>query len=137
MIMKYIFFSVEAEHAVSYLLMENLNRIEKIILPLNPSDYCAEIDQIAIIPICIPDEMIMDGFGKERKMISHIKRFADIRLRIDYLSFLEATPDERNELCIKCIVDSIEIVGKRMKGKFDSKKLAADILSKIATGGQQ
>ncbi len=109
-----LFFSVEAQSPASVSIMKILKPIEDALNPIMLSGkYSSKLDEVCIIPICLSNKMLENGFGKERKYISFKQRRADIRLQINYESFLSANDREQINLCLECIVKSIEIIQKK------------------------
>ncbi len=72
--------------------------------------FSEKLDQLAIIPICMPTEIL-----KERRYISWKKRYADIRLNIPYQEFLYGDQAERIQLCKQNIQNAVEYVKKKDK----------------------
>ncbi len=97
---KFLFFSTESKSPTSMMIIEILRPIEKILNEkFNNIDFSQNLDSVAIIPICMPDSMLVQGFGKERRLVSRKKRFADVRLQIPYNEFVLA---ERTQQIIFC-----------------------------------
>lgn len=96
---KFLFFSAEAKSPAGYHL---INLIHPIEISFN-KDYSdkyssAELENITIVFICTDEDMIAQGFYKERKYISHKNKYADIRLHIPYDEFLKADLPTRKQM---------------------------------------
>jgi len=130
----YIFLSLEAKAPAAIIIssIQN-NKIEPAIKDFTAEKYGNIIDSIGIITNCFPEEMILRGFGKERRYISYKQKMADIRLRIDFDELCKA--DRRTQLLIyiKHMLDSIKVIDKRVNKKFrtgfNGEKLCSDILN--------
>jgi len=103
------------------LIMPLEKRIQAAILDKN--DYGNAIEVLGIIPNLINDPVFL---AKERKLVKHKDRSTDIRLKINYEKFKNGTNKDRETLLLKNIIQSIRIVGERVKD-FDGKRLEADI----------
>ena len=76
--------------------------------------YTDALDSIGIIPECLSEELLRTfGCGKDRKYISWKHRYADIRLHIPFLPFVQAPKEERMERCKQIIRDQDEYAGRR------------------------
>lgn len=102
------------------------NEIEKIIQEnvLDKHDYGESIKDLAITPNIMSDPVFL---GKERKLVKHKDKSADIRLKIDHTSFANGTEEQREKLLLKNIIQSIRVVGEKVKKGFDAERLEADI----------
>ena len=77
--------------------------------------YVENIESIAIIVNCFPDEMLRDGWGKPRKYISYQKKYADIRLPIPYDSFVHADYETKYRMVVDNIVQSIRVIDEKCR----------------------
>ncbi len=75
--------------------------------------FSQNIDQLSIIPICVPQNLIDEGVGKVRQNVSFKRRSADIRLRIPYQLLLDSDEKTRQSLCIKAIEESATYVARK------------------------
>ena len=94
--------------------------------------YTDCLDDIAIIPFCVDDEFMQTFQIKERKYIGWKRRDADIRLRMNFDTFVRATKEERMQQCKEVIIRSLEVIAKRCEAKklrFDVVTLIQDIFS--------
>ena len=99
------------------------------------SQYSQGIDSIGIIVNCHPDEHLMAGWGKPRTYISYKNRYADVRLPIPYVDYINADYDTKYLMVVKNIVVSIDRIGERCKkskrASFDSDSFIRDFLQKL------
>ncbi|APC40320.1 Imm44 family immunity protein [Clostridium estertheticum] len=105
---------------------EIINKIEA----LKNNYYGIAIEKISIISILanLTPELEQAGFFKERKLIKKKQKSADIRLRIDFNKFNNSDSSLKRLLVIKNIIESIRVVGSRVKEEFNAQKLEEDIL---------
>ncbi|MBQ4425134.1 MAG: hypothetical protein II882_05305 [Lachnospiraceae bacterium] len=123
-----IFFSTESQTPAAVIIMRILNKIDSYLLEndYTISRYTTEFNEIAIIPICISEEMIARGFYKERKYISRKKRTADIRLHMDYDVFVRSDDNERCLLCYKMILNAGEYIEQKTQS-FNALQFLTDV----------
>lgn len=127
--MGYLFFSTEAEIPAGYFIVKILAPIAKKFNNLYDSKrYSDKIDSICIVAICTSLRLQNEGFYKERKYISYKKRYADIRLRLDYEKFLSSSDDERKAMCFNLVLEAIQIIQKKLPD-FNGNLLSKDIAS--------
>ena len=93
--------------------------------------YSDVINTIGIVPIIAPQELLDEGLWKEKVHVSKPYQFADVQLRINYDEFINANNEEKRELFIKNIIDSIRAVGKKVRKTFQAEELISDILSAL------
>lgn len=127
-----IFFSTEAQTPAAELLVYLLREIDSYLLENGYmiSRYTNELDEIGIIPICMSKEMIDHGFYKERKYVNKKKRYADLRLHLDYECFVEGPESKRREMCY----DNIKAAGEYISSKtssFDIQQFLNDVRTAI------
>lgn len=128
---EYIFISSETGNDIGYALSKVYAPILKKIRGLNAADYGDELDSIGIIMICVRKELLNSGFGGERRYISWKRRYADIRLQIDFDLFCKADSYTRQLLVVQNIIESIWVIQRRSKNGFQGEKLIKDILDRI------
>ena len=123
-----IFFSTESQAPASVIIMSILNKIDAYLLEndYTISRYTTVLDEIAIIPVCMSEEMIDRGFYKERKYISKKKRTADIRLHMDYNVFVTSDDNKRCLLCYKMMLNAGEYIEQQTQS-FNVPQFLADI----------
>ena len=92
----------------------------------NDDTYGTEFKNIGIITMILSPDL--DGI-RERRYISRKNQDADIRLRIDYIQFINSDANTQLLLYLKNIVDSIKVVNERKKADFNGDKLIEDILN--------
>ena len=120
-------------YSISTIIKEICQKIDMDNYELSP--YSQGIDSIGIIVNCHPDENLAAGWGKPRTYISYKNRYADIRLPMPYVEYLNANYDTQYLMVVKNIVASIEIIGdkcrKSKRAKFDSDAFVQDLLQKL------
>ena len=94
---------------------------------LKDSYYGDELTKIYIISIILPPEYFTDGGFKERKIFFRKTHDADIRLRIDYHSFVYAKPDKRREIYKQHIIDSIMTLQRKVSKTYLFDQLVSDV----------
>jgi hypothetical protein len=92
------------------------------------NNYGTEFEGIGIIPTCIPESFMSLKVLPERILIKRKAKDADIRLRIPYEEFFNASLDEKRRLYVENIIKSILAVQSRSKLDFQGYKLIDDIL---------
>ena len=134
-------FSTESESPAAQMIMDNFCLIEKNMRVTSLAKYTDALDSIGIIPECLSEEFLCTfDCGKDRKYISWKKRYADIRLRVPFLSFVQAPKEERMERCKQIIRDSLEVVAARCRAKklrFDLDELLRDLFPEEAASMTQ
>lgn len=93
------------------------------------SKYTNTFEHIGITPIIAPIEEIKIGRWKEVKKVLVNSKLAIISLHIDYDVYCNADVNEKRNLILQNIVNSLLVVGKRSKNDFNYEKLINDILS--------
>lgn len=88
--------------------------------------YSDIIDTVGIVPIIAPHELILQGRYKERKFCSRAYRFADVNLFIDYKQYINADIEEKRNLIVINVLDSIKAV--KTKGKIDFISFRKDMI---------
>ena len=80
--MSFLFFSAEATSPSGYLLMEAIKPIEKMFLEqFSSKQYTPNLDDITIVFVCFLRSAGTEDWFKDRRYVSHKKRYADIRLK--------------------------------------------------------
>ena len=93
------------------------------------SKYTSSFDQIGITPIIAPVEEIKNGKWKEVKKVLISSRLAIVSLHIDYDIYCNANMNEKRNLIIQNIFDSLLVVSKKSKKDFNYEKLVEDLLN--------
>lgn len=101
------------------------------LLSLEETSYGEELTSIAIIAIILPSEFYSDGGYKERRLFHRKTRDADIRLRIDYHSFVYAKPPRRRELYAENVINSILTLKKKVSSAFQFDRLLSDVAAAL------
>lgn len=125
--MKPIFFTTESQSPAASLISDCFQVIMKNMKVESLQKYTDCLDDIAIIPFCVDDEFMQTFQIKERKYIGWKRRDADIRLRMNFDTFVQATKEERMQQCKEVIIRSLEVIAKRC----EAKKLRFDIVNLI------
>ena len=129
-----IFLSSEAHVSASVIICHNIRIIKTKIKTINVGDYTDVIDDIGIIINCFPVDEINLGLGKRREYISYKKRFADIRLPLDFDELITANREKQYYLIINNIIESLKVIKNKIdkkKGKFDFDQMVQDILCNL------
>jgi hypothetical protein len=122
----HFFFSGELDHEVSETYRPVRQRIERVLNEaLSSENYGNALEKIAIIPMIL-SPCFAEG-RKERRLLQHKEKAADYRLFIDFLSFANGSVQDRERLLLENVINCIEDIGRKLKGKFDSKRLLCDI----------
>lgn len=115
---KFLLFSTESKEPASVLIMKILNKFNvEFEKEFREKKFSEQLDKLAIIPICMSEDMIEQGFGKERKYVSIKKRYADVRFRISYEEFVMSNKKEQ------FLRENIEKVAKYVATKDPTFKL--------------
>lgn len=91
--------------------------------------YTNAFDNIGITPIVAPAEEIDKGKWKEIKKVLVSSRLAIVSLHIDYDIYCNANINEKRNLVLENIFNSLLVVSKRVKKDFNYEKLVEDILN--------
>lgn len=94
---------------------------------INVQTYTSAIDTIGISPMIAPVDILSAGEWKERKYISLNYRFADIALISNYELFCNGDILVKKKMIIENIIESLKVIKKRLKGKFNYDLLVQDI----------
>ena len=117
------------------------SKMEKNMRVTSLAKYTDVLDSIGIIPECLSEEFLRTfDCGKDRKYISWKHRYADIRLHIPFLPFVQAPKEERMARCKQIIRDSLEVVAARCRAKklrFDLDELLRDLFPEEAASMTQ
>ena len=112
----FLFFSTESKGSAATQIMRILNPVETYFTQnYRGIKFSENLDDIAIIPVCIPEDMIQDGCLKERRNVSLKRRYADIRLHISYDAFIKGDQSARIALCAKNIAEAVSYIKKKDK----------------------
>ncbi len=126
---KFISFSTEACAPAGYFLMKLLVPVE-VYFQKNHTDksYSDIIDEFFICPVCTTEDMIKEGFYHERKYVSHKKRYADVRLQIEYEPFVANYRNTKVqvEMIWAMILQAIAVV-QRKDSTLKGQELTADL----------
>ena len=121
------FFSSELHADIGDLYRITRKKINTILNEgLKDKTYGEVLVEIAIIPIILPEDYLMDR--KERKLFQRKAKEADYRLIIDYEKFKNGNEKERELLLLNNVISAIKDLTKKAKGKFEGEALISDIL---------
>ena len=123
-----IFLSAEASSPTGPMLMRILTEYERRIENYDIIRYSDNLDSVGIILICMKSSLLTDGFGKERWIVNLARREADLRPRIDYVAFANASDQERNKLCMEAIEKALEVVSRK-DNSFRKELLLQDLFA--------
>lgn len=99
----------------------------ELLTEMKDEDYGDSLKSIGIISIIMHPEYF-DGDGyKERRYYSRKKKEADIRLRINYTDFVNASKETRREIYVSHILEAITIAGNKAGDGFDLSRLLLDV----------
>ena len=127
-----ILFTTESQSPAASLISDCFQVIMKNMQVESLQKYTDCLDNIAIIPFCVNDEFMRTFQIKERKYIGWKRREADIRLRMNFDTFVRASKEERMQQCKEVIIRSLEVIAKRCEAKklrFEVVNLIQDIFS--------
>lgn len=124
-----IFLSAEIEGPVTSRWFAIQREFSMALAQLEHRHYGDELISIGIISILMREEFFADGAYKERIYYSKKRKDADVRLRIDYYSFLKASKEKRKEIYIDHILESIRSVGRKAGPAFQIEQLVEDVKS--------
>ena len=91
--------------------------------------YSEIIDTIGIVPIVAPKEQIESGKWKEVIKVDIKYKIAFVSKQIDYDKYCLSNIDERKELIITNILDSVKAIHKKAKINYD--KFELDVIEFI------
>lgn len=115
-------------------LWSNLERkYQRRLDALQNKTYGEELDHISIISIIMPEEFFEDGGWPERKLFKRKTKEADIRLRIDYKSFIRAKPEQREQIYKEHIIQSIETLRHKVSKAYKFDELIHDVTELLST----
>ena len=108
-----VFLSAEAETPMGIMLVRILKEYERRIENYDITRYSDNLDSIGIILVCMTQSLLTAGFGKERWIVDLARREADLRPRIDYVAFANASEQERKQLCMEAIEKALKKVSEK------------------------
>ncbi|PGA61635.1 dihydrolipoamide succinyltransferase [Bacillus pseudomycoides] len=125
------FMTCEIDKTVKYSDVKLIIEVEKTLKKLENNHYGNEIESISIIPIIIEiiPELEDASFFKERKLFKRKNKEADMRLRINIETFLNADRARKKLLIVKNVIECVRILGTKAKKDFDAERLENDILN--------
>lgn len=105
------------------------------LLKLENRFYGQGLTKVGIISIILPDHFFEDGGYRERRLYSQKNKEADIRIRLDYNSFIRAKPIERKKMYINHIICSLKSIEQKLDKNFEFEKMIADISEVLGASG--
>ncbi|MBR5094642.1 MAG: hypothetical protein IK095_06065 [Oscillospiraceae bacterium] len=127
-----LFMSTEAYVPAARMIMQILNTVMNEMGDLQICKYSSQLKRISIIPICVPEEVLNNGFCKERKYVSLKRQYADIRLQIDYEVFVRAPEETKVQMCLENIEQAARYISAKDK-TFDGPLFCYDIRTAMNT----
>lgn len=123
------FMSGEVDAIIADEFRELRKEIEQKLKYLEEKHYGGGLKEISIIPIVVnlTPELEEAGFFKERVLYSRKNKDADVRLRIDFDEFQKADIEKRKLLLIKNVLQSVCVLGAKVKKDFAFSTLEKDI----------
>ena len=122
-----IFLGAETEGPATRKWFDLQKEFSVLLAEIKDEDYGDSLTSIGIISIIMHPEYF-DGDGyKERKYYSRKKKEADIRLRINYTDFVNASKETRKGIYISHILEAITIAGNKAGDGFDLSRLLLDV----------
>lgn len=109
-----------------FLAFEKQSRVTSL------APYTDALDQICVVPFCISEKFLRTLPYNERRYISWRNRYADIRLKMDFDTFIHATREEQMRLCRENLLCSLQVVKDRCdkkKQRFDLEALLKDLFA--------
>jgi len=94
---------------------------------INVQMYTNVIDTIGISPMIAPVDILNTSEWTERKYISLSYRFADIALVSNYEQYCNGDILVKKKMIVENIIESLKVIKKRLKGKFDYDLIVQDI----------
>lgn len=102
-----IFFSTESQSPAAQMISDCFHQIKKGMKTESFEKYTDALSEISIIPFCVSEELLNFLQYRERKYIGWKRKEADIRLQIPYLSFVQASSEDRMNMCKDVVMRSL------------------------------
>lgn len=128
--MSALFLSTESQSPAAYFIIDCFCKLQQNIHIASLGKYTEALTSIAIIPFCVDDDYLSRHSCKERKYISWKRKEADIRLHIPFLSFVQASPDQRMKMCKDIILESLLVIKEKCEKRgewFDLDSMLKDV----------
>lgn len=122
-----IFLSAEIEGPATSKWFELQKIFSKRLSCISNVNYGNSLTSISIISIIMRDDFFEQGGYKERKYYNKARADADIRLRLDYFSFLKGNDEARKRIYIDHILAAINIAGQKAGKNFNLNRLVNDV----------
>ena len=84
---------------------------------------------ICIMPVVAPEEILAQGLWPEIIRADKLIRAVTVLKHIDYETYLFATVEDRKKLTIKCMIEALWKIRKKVGSKFDVSQCEADLLT--------
>ena len=119
-----LFINTPAYYGQVHGIDEEIYKMSSIISKnIDVTQYTDLIDTIGIVPIIAP----MNEGWEEDKRISLTYRMASIALRSNYDEYCDGDINIKKKIIVENIVESLKVIKKRLKGKFDYEQMVQDI----------
>jgi|GEM_PF-1701494 len=107
---------------------EVIEMCNEIMKNFTDKSYSTIVKIVDILPVVAPPEKLEQGFWAEEVMFSKSIGRISIFKHIDYNKYINGTVEERKKLTIKCIIESIWMIKKKPRTKFNAKQFEKDLL---------
>ena len=124
-----LFMSCEAMSPATMYILD----MERVISPMldnffKEKKYGNDVESFYLISPCVSRKFIKDTGWKERNMYSKKDKSTDVRLFIDWETFISVSREERKKMYFEHIYQSIEQFGKKHpKLDFDWERMLKDM----------
>lgn len=122
-----IFLGAEIEGPATSKWFDLQKEFSKLLGELKDENYGDSLTSIGIITILMHPEYFEGEGYKERRYYSRKNKEADIRLRINYTDFVNASKEIRKGIYISHILEAITIAGNKAGDGFDLNRLLFDV----------
>ena len=95
---------------------------------IEDKDFSEIIKMVDVIPVVAPKENLEQGLWREDILFTKSIGRISIFKHIDYNKYINGTVEERKKLTIKCIIESIWMIKKKPRTKFNAKQFEKDLL---------
>lgn len=127
-----LFINSPAHYTQEYGIIDEIyNMCSTISRNINIKSYTDCIDTIGITPMIAPVDILSTSNWKERMYVSLTYQMCDISLKVDYQEFHGGDIFVKKQIILKNILDSLKVVKKKLKGKFDYEQAEKDILKLV------
>lgn len=129
--MRYLFFSCESQAPAGYFFTKFMCPVEELFNSRYSKDRHTEmLDNISMIPILLTEEALLRMEYKERKYVTKKRRYADMRLKMDFLEFVQGDDEHKVQMSMDMMRKAIEYVASKVSD-FKKELFIEDLLSVI------